>query len=196
MNCIAYIRVSTDKQHIENQRYEINEYCKSNNLTITREIACKVSSMKSQDKRHISELLELQVGSVVIVSELSRLGRKTSEVINLVDELLDKGIALHIIRQGMKLSKHDVMSRMMITIFSCFAQMERDFISDRTKQALAERKAAGMKLGGPVSDKYKEVGPDITRLRNKGMSLGGIAKQLGISKSGVVHYLKQRTKKA
>jgi len=188
MNCTAYIRVSTDQQTVENQRHEIQLYCGQNNLTVTNEIALSVSSRKSLEQRSVDVLLELPMGSIIIVSELSRLGRNTAEVITLVEELLEKGIALHIIRQGMKLHKHDPMSRMMITMFSCFAQLERDFISDRTKSALARKKAEGMKLGRPFSGKYEAAHSKIINSRKEGLGYKAIAKAYGLSPTGVKTY--------
>ena len=194
MNCVSYIRVSTDKQHVENQRFEINNYCKTNNLTIIKEIALNVSSRKSLEERQVNVLLDLPMGSIIVTSELSRLGRSTVEVITLVDDLLDKGIALHIIRQGMKLTKHDPTSRMMITLFSCFSQLERDFISQRTKQALAARKAAGHKLGRQTSERYAEAHGNIMKMHRKGDSYNTIAEALGLTKSGVVKYIRRNKK--
>ena len=196
MNCTAYLRVSTDKQFVENQRHEIERYCEQNNLTITNEIAVNVSSRKTLEQRQVTPLLSLPMGSIIVVAELSRLGRNTAEVILLVEELLHKGIALHIIRQGMKLTKHDPMSRMMITMFSCFAQLERDFISERTKAALARKKAEGVKLGRKSTGKYEKDHRTIVRLRREGKGYGSIAEILGLSKQGVKNYiLKHKIKK-
>ncbi len=196
MNCTSYIRVSTDQQKVENQRHEIQKYCEQNKLTVTNEIALNISSRKTLEQRQVTPLLDLPMGSIIVVSELSRLGRNTAEVILLVEELLNKGIALHIIRQGMKLTKHDPMSRMLIAMFSCFAQLERDFISERTKAALARKKAEGVQLGRKSTGKYERHHDSIVALRKLGKGYGSIAETLGLSKQGVKNYiLKHKIKK-
>jgi DNA invertase Pin-like site-specific DNA recombinase len=151
MATIGYLRVSTIKQDLENQRYAIEEYCKEQGLCPERYIEIEVSSRKSMKERRIEELLALlSKGDTLIVSELSRLGRSVGEVCQIVDRLIKKQVRLVAIKQGMTINgKHDMASKVMMTMFALMAELERDLISERTKQGLAVAKAKGKKLGNP-----------------------------------------------
>ena len=150
MRTLAYIRVSTDKQTEENQRHEISTYCKKRDIKIDREISITVSSRQNSKERRIDELVqELFSGDTLIVTELSRLGRKTQDVISLIEDLINMGVTVIIIKSGWTLSASDPMSKMMVSMFASFCELERDLISQRTKEALASRKAQGVKLGKP-----------------------------------------------
>lgn len=147
MKTIAYIRVSTDKQTSENQRNEISRYATDKKLVIDEWHDFEVSSRKNDEQRGITQLLEaLSKGDTLIVSELSRLGRSTIGVLSLIDKLNNQGITVILLRQNLTLSndKNNSQSKMMITLFSMFAEMERDIISERTKEALKSRKGKGI----------------------------------------------------
>jgi DNA invertase Pin-like site-specific DNA recombinase len=149
---LAYLRTSTDKQDLNNQRLEILEYARRNTRHIDDFIEISMSSRKSRRARRIDELLEkLHPHDTLIVTELSRLGRSTGEVISLIDELMAHNITVICIKQNLKLDKQqdDMQSITMITLFSLFAQLERSMISRRTKEALAAKKAQGVLLGKP-----------------------------------------------
>lgn len=149
----GYIRVSTEKQTVLNQQHEILEYANREKLGSVEFIDIEVSSRKSTKKRRIDELLTLlHVGDVLVVSELSRLARSLSELFYLVNTLIDKEVILIAIKQGLQLNKsniHDMQNKVMLTMFSLMSELERDFISARTKEALKARKDRGMKLGKP-----------------------------------------------
>lgn len=147
---IAYLRTSTDKQDLNNQRLEILEYARQAHLHIDEFVAISISSQKNRRERRIEELLtQLQAGDLLLVTELSRLGRSTGEVINLIDELLQAHIQVMVIKQNLILDreKNDVQSLTMVTLLSLFSQLERMMISQRTKEALAAKKAQGVTLG-------------------------------------------------
>jgi len=148
---IAYLRVSTDKQDIDNQRLEILTYANKHSMKIDEFIEVEISSRKDLLKRRISELLaKVAAGDTVIVAELSRIGRSIVEVINIVNELVQKKVRLIAIKQGLDIRDNgDMQTKIMITMFSLFAEIERDLISQRTKTALAAIKAGGKKLGKP-----------------------------------------------
>ena len=147
----SYLRVSTDEQQIKNQRMEIESYCKNHNLTIDETIEIKISSKKDLKRRHIDELLSrLKKGDTLIVSELSRLGRSIRELSTIVEKLVDKKVTFIAIKQDMKFNgKLNVTQKVMITMFSLFSELERDLISERTKNGLARVKAEGKVLGNP-----------------------------------------------
>ena len=149
---LAYLRTSTDKQDLNNQRLEILEYARQHSIQIADFIAVSVSSRKTPYERRIDELLlRLNENDTLLVTELSRLGRSTGQVINLIDELIDNGICIIVIKQHLILNKSqdDLQSLTMITMLSLFAQMERMMISRRTKEALATKKSLGIPLGKP-----------------------------------------------
>ena len=137
----GYVRVSTVRQDADNQRHEILEYANKNHLHIDDFIEVEISSRRDKKQRRITELMEkLEPGDTLIVSELSRLGRSTSEVIDIVNELIAKEIKFIAIKQGLSISgQHDIQSKVMVTMFSLFAELERDIISERTKTALAAK---------------------------------------------------------
>jgi len=149
---VAYIRASTDKQDIKNQRHEILEYGNREGMHIDEFIEVTISSGQSSRKRRIEELQErLEPGDALLVTELSRLGRSTGEVIILINDLIAYGVTITIIKQNLRLSDdlRDMTSKVMVTLLALFAEIERDFISLRTKEALASKKAQGVILGKP-----------------------------------------------
>jgi len=149
---IAYIRASTTAQDIKHQRHEILEYAHHQGIQIDQFIEITISSKKSSRKRRVEELQErLQPGDTLLVTELSRLGRSTGEVIILINQLVEYGVMVQIIKQNLHLAKNnqDITAKVMVTLLALFAEIERDFISHRTKEALASKKAQGVILGKP-----------------------------------------------
>jgi len=195
----SYIRVSTDTQTIQHQKDEIQRYCDLNNLTIDTNIEVEISSRKDTRARKIDELLEqLNKNDILIVTELSRLGRNTGEVINLIDMILKKGVEVRILKQNLFIKESDPMNKMMITMLSMFSEFERDIISQRTKEALKGLKEKGVKLGKPtgviqksIFDKDKER---IIELLNLGLSYKKVVdKHLGYgSQSTLYTYVQKR----
>ena len=155
MTTIGYIRVSTDEQDLRKQRHLLLEYAQKEKLVIDEFIAVEISSRKSQRERRITELIEkLKEGDVLIVAELSRLGRNMLETLNLINDLTEKGIQIVFVRQP-ELSTTGSHAQLLLAIYSYFAQSEREFISIRTKQGLAAAKAQGRQLGRPKGRKNK-----------------------------------------
>ncbi|MFT5197013.1 MAG: DNA invertase Pin-like site-specific DNA recombinase [Candidatus Promineifilaceae bacterium] len=149
---VAYIRASTGTQDVKNQRHEILEYGHREGLTVDEFIEVTVSSRQNSRKRRIEELQErLGFGDTLIVTELSRLGRSTGEVILLINQLVAHGVNVMIIKQNLRLGQglDDVTAKVMVTLLALFSEIERDFISLRTKEALAAKKAQGVVLGKP-----------------------------------------------
>lgn len=195
----SYIRVSTDTQTIQHQKDEIKRYCNLNNLTIDNNIEIEISSRKDSRLRRIDELLEmLNKDDILIVTELSRLGRNTGEVINLIDLILKKGVELRILKQNLFIKDKDPMQKMMITMLSMFSEFERDMISQRTKESLRNLKENGVKLGKPIGSIQKSIfdkdKDKIVELLNLGLSYSKIVKShLGYGSSSTLHtYVKRR----
>ena len=199
---LGYLRTSTDKQEINNQRLEILEYARKEDLKVSDFIEVQISSRKSVKDRRIDELLgKLQNGDTVIATELSRIGRSAVEVITIINELIKNGIDIVIVKQGLKINavnKDDMTSKVMVTMLSLFAELERDLISHRTKEALRSKKAQGQVLGKPkgtiqksVYDKHRDR---IVELLSLGLSVQKIAqKHLGLKySSGLGGYVNKR----
>lgn len=195
---IAYIRTSTDKQDLNNQKLEIFEFAKKHKLEVDDFIQMTISSRKTSKERRIDEmLLTLEDADTLIVTELSRLGRSTAEVIGLVNELIKKQVRVIAIKQSLDIKQHDMTSKVMITLFSLFSELERDLISLRTKESLANKKAQGIQLGKPKGtiqkSKFDNDLDKIKELLNLGLSVRKIAIFLGYTNHiGLNTYIKKR----
>lgn len=195
---IAYIRASTGKQDVNNQKLAILEFARHANLKVDEFVEITISSRKTSKQRRIDELLEKLVDSdTLVVTELSRLGRSTSEVVTLVNELLQRNIRVIVIKQNLDIAQHDMSSKIIVTLFSLFAELERDLVSLRTKEALATKKAQGIQLGKPKgtiqASKFDKDRERIEELLRLGMSVRKIAKVMGYSNHiGLNTYIKKR----
>jgi DNA invertase Pin-like site-specific DNA recombinase len=181
---IAYVRTSTDKQDLGNQKLEILEWARKKDLKIDEFVQITMSSRKTRKQRRIEEVLQMLADSdTLIVAELSRLGRSTAEVIALVNELIARNIRVIILKQNLDISQHDMSSKIVITLFSLFAELERDLISLRTKEALAAKKQQGVLLGKPKGTIQKsKFDADLERIKDLlklGLSVRKIATLLG-----------------
>lgn len=150
----GYVRVSSSQQNKDAQMNLISRYCVDHQMGIDEWIILEVSTRKSIRQRKIVELLDrLQQGDIVIVSELSRLGRSIKEVLSTVETLVEeKKSRLILVKQSLNVdpnNQKDLTNKILITIFSMMAELERDFISERTKEGLRARRAKGIKLGKP-----------------------------------------------
>jgi DNA invertase Pin-like site-specific DNA recombinase len=134
MTVIGYIRVSTDEQDLEKQRHLLLEYAQKQKLVIDEFIEVEISSRKNQRERRINELLDkLNDGDVLLVAELSRLGRNMLEILNIINDLTEKEVKITFIRQP-ELSTSGSQTQLLLAIYSYFAQAEREFIPIRTKR--------------------------------------------------------------
>lgn len=156
MSTLGYIRVSTDQQDLEKQRHLLLEYAHKNKIVIDDFIEIEISSQKDKKKRRIDEILNrMKNNDVLIVAELSRLGRNMLEVLNIINELNNNGVKIIFVRQP-ELSTEGSHSKLLLAIYSYFAETEREFISVRTKQGLAAVRAQGIILGRPKGSKNKK----------------------------------------
>jgi len=191
----AYIRISTDKQDLENQKYAILEYANEKGLGNVEFIKETVSGTKSWKNRKLKELIdELQKGDNLIVAELSRLGRSMLEIMELLSILLRKGVNVYVVKGNHEL-KDDIQSKVLTFAFSLASEIERELISQRTKEALAKRKAEGKKLGRPkgsYNSRLDEKREYIEELVSKGVSISSIAKILGVHYNTMRNYIKSR----
>jgi DNA invertase Pin-like site-specific DNA recombinase len=185
---LAYIRVSTDKQDVNNQRLEIYEHARRRGIEIEDFVEITISSRETSKQRRIDEVTQkLEESDTLIVTELSRLGRSTAEVIALVNELIERDIRIIAIKQNLDVSRHqhNMASKVTITIFSLMAELERDFISIRTREALSAKKSQGVLLGKPKGTIQKsKFDKDLDRIKELlgyGLSARKIAHLLGLT---------------
>jgi len=156
MKVVGYIRVSSDKQDLQKQEHLLLKYAQQHDLKVGDFINVEISSRKSTKERRIDELLStLGDGDILLVAELSRLGRNMFEVIEIINRLGAKGVEVVFVRQ-LELSTAGPHRKLLLAIYSYFAEAEREFISIRTKQGLAAARASGKKLGRPKGSRDKE----------------------------------------
>ena len=186
----GYIRVSSDKQTVENQRFEINKFCQNQNIVIDDWIEETISGTKNYTKRQLGILLKkVNKDDIIICSELSRLGRNLFMIMEILNICMTKECRVWTIKDNYRLGD-DIQSKVLAFAFGLSAEIERNLISQRTKEALARKKAEGVTLGRPKGrrsspDKYKLSGKEI--LMGKQSSLGPIDPQMnGIPAFSVV----------
>ena len=198
LKTVAYLRVSTRSQDLANQKLAILEFSQKRRFPIDQFIESRISSRKSPLERRIDEMLgTLQPGDRLLVSELSRLGRSLGQVIQIVETLVRRKIRFIAIKEAIEFDgKQDLRTKVMIALFGLFAEVERDLISERTKEGLAAAKAKGKLLGRPKgalgTSRLDGKEQDIRELLGKDVSKASIAKILGVSRSALYHFIQTR----
>jgi DNA invertase Pin-like site-specific DNA recombinase len=181
---IAYIRVSADKQDLANQRNIILEYAHKQNLKIDRFLEVEISFKQSTKDRKIDELLEtLKTGDTILVTEVSKMARNMLQFLNIMEGLNKRQIKVTFVNQ-LQLSTTGEHSQLLLTIYGYFAELERGFISTRTKQALSALKAKGIKLGRPFGSGKSKLDPyrsEIEALLKNGSTRKYIAQKYGLT---------------
>jgi len=171
---IGYIRVSSDKQDSQKQEHLLLKYAQQHSWHIDEFIKAEISSRKDAKTRRIDELKsKLNEGDVLLVAELSRLSRNMFGTINLINQLSESGVEIVFVRQP-ELSTAGPHRKLLLAIYSYFAEAEREFISMRTKQGLAAARASGKKLGRPKGSRDKQRVLDPFREQIKGYLQLGI----------------------
>lgn len=169
----GYIRVSTNKQTVENQRFEILEFCKRERLTVDSWIEETISGTVEPKKRELGKLLAcVKKDDLIICSELSRLGRSLFMIMSVLNILMEKGARVWTIKDNYRLGD-DIQSKVLAFAFGLSAEIERNLISQRTKEALALRKNEGVKLGRPIGSTSKKSKLDGAELAVSVMLLAG-----------------------
>ncbi len=191
----GYIRVSTDKQSVENQRYEIENYCKNYGLIINVWIEEIISGTKDVRERQLGVVLEkLQRNDILICTELSRLGRNLFMIMSVLNICMLREISIYTVKENYKLG-NDINSKVLAFAFGLSAEIERNLISQRTKEALARKKAEGVILGRPIGTKsinrYLLKNKDqIFALLSRGISQTKIAEKYGVHRHTLSKFLK------
>ena len=151
----GYIRVSSDKQTVENQRFEINNFCNKNNIKIDGWISETISGTKNYDKRKLGKLLKkVQKDDIIICAELSRLGRNLFMIMEILNICMTKECRVWTIKDNYRLGE-DIQSKVLAFAFGLSAEIERNLISQRTKEALARKRTEGVVLGRPKGSSSK-----------------------------------------
>lgn len=191
----GYIRVSTDKQTVENQRYEINQFCERNKVVIDKWIEETISGSKNLQDRKLGKLLKkMRKGDILICSELSRLGRNLLMIMGILNECMNRDIQVWTIKDNYRLGS-DINSKVLAFAFGLSAEIERNLISQRTKEALARKRAEGVILGRPKgrkSSKTKLTGQEkrIKELLDKKVSYSAIGRIVGVHRLTVSSFVK------
>lgn len=193
----GYIRVSTDKQRVDNQEYEIERFCTKNDIIIDDWIKETVSGTKTPDKRKLGGLLDkIQSGDLIICAELSRLGRSLFMIMSILNGLMKVGAKVWTIKDNYRLGD-DIQSKVLAFAFGLSAEIERDLISQRTKEALALRKKEGVILGRPIGKKSAHVKlsgteEQIKELRKRQTSKCSIARMFSVNRMTVDKFMKDK----
>ena len=196
---IGYIRVSSNKQTLEHQRFEIENFALKNNIKIDTWVEEKISSRKALKNRKLGKLLDnLQENDVLISCEISRLGRSLLEVMRILETCLNKNCQVWTLKENYRLG-NDIQSKVLAFAFGLAAEIERKLISDRTKSSLANIKAQGKKLGRPFTAESKKLklsknSKKIQKLLDKHLSKSEIARILGVSRGTLRRYLDRQAR--
>lgn len=180
----GYIRVSTDKQDTQNQKFEITKFAKANNLVVNEWIAETISSKAVMEKRQLGKLLKkMKKEDMMIASEISRIGRNLMQIMSVLHDCMNREIMVWTIKDNFRLG-NDIQSKVLAFAFGLSAEIERNLISQRTKEALARKKASGQILGRPMGSsngvlKLSGKEEHIQKLLDKKVSYSAIGRILG-----------------
>lgn len=194
----AYIRVSTEMQTYASQQYEIAEYCKKNGLSVDKWVSESVSGMKAVEKRTLGRTFRrMKPGDLLLCTEISRLGRNMLMIMSILNDCSARGIRIHTIKDGFELSDN-INSKIIAFAFALAAEIERNLISQRTKEALALKRASGVRLGRPEGRSKKEVSickqwERISEKVNEGIPITKIAKELGVHRNTLKKYIQKHS---
>ncbi|WP_341763545.1 recombinase family protein [Candidatus Tisiphia endosymbiont of Beris chalybata] len=196
MTNFAYLRISQDQQDIKNQKFGLLEYCNNHNINPVKFIEDTASGKISWKERAIGNILEKAIkGDLIIVAEISRLGRSTLQVLEILEAATKKEISVHITKNHIVIDG-SIQSTITATILGLAAQIEREFISSRTKEALAKLKQDGIKLGRPKGQaqllKLDNCRDEILKYLKKGINKRAISKLIECSPSTLYEWLNRR----
>ena len=192
----GYIRVSSDKQTVENQRFEINNFVAREQIHIDGWIEETISGTKNYNKRELGKLLnKVQKDDLIICAELSRLGRNLFMIMEILNICMTKECRVWTIKDNYRLGE-DIQSKVLAFAFGLSAEIERNLISQRTKEALARLKAEGNDLGRKKGVRNKELNriciakhTYIVNQLNNGTSIPAIAKKIKVARGTLYRYL-------
>ena len=191
----GYIRVSTDRQTVESQRFEIKRFCSDNGLQVDKWISETTSGAKEVNKRRLGKLLKgVKKDDIIICSEISRLGRSLFMIMSILNHCMEIGAKVWTVKDNYRLGD-DITSKVLAFAFGISAEIERKLISQRTKEALARKKAEGIRLGRPSGPGKRILDGKEKQLKamlNAGVTKVQIAKVYRIHVSTVHEFLTVR----
>lgn len=196
MSIIGYIRVSSNKQTLEHQRFEIQNFARREKLKIDKWVEETISSRRPLSKRKISEVMQMAKDKdIIIACEISRFGRSISEVLHILEVFLNKGCQVWTIKENYKLG-NNMQSKIVACIFGLAAEIERTLISERTKSSLANIRASGKKLGRPMKSENKKLKlsknqEKIKLLLGEGFSKSKIARMMGVQRTTLRRFIER-----
>lgn len=198
MKTWAYLRVSTGGQDLDSQKLAILDFAQRERITIDTFFETKASSQRPRQRRYLDEVInQIDKGDRLVVSELSRLGRSLGQIIEIIDLLVKRGIQFIAIKESIRFEgKQTMQTKVMVALFALFAEVERDLISERTKEGLVKARAKGRQLGRPRGalgiSKLDGKEAEIQSLLGKQVSKAAIAKITGVSRTTLNHFIKTR----
>lgn len=194
MSVVAYLRVSTEKQFLENQKEEIVRFAEKNGLEINKWYMETVSGKVSSKDRKLAGLLDkMQAGDCLIVTEISRLSRTLFEIMTILNSCIKRGVVLYSTKEGY-VFQDDINSKVLGFAFGLMAEIERNLISLRTKEALARRRKEGKHLGRkkgnmPKMNILQEHKRQLVKDHERGKSCAALARQMGVSRTTMFRFL-------
>lgn len=192
----AYVRVSTQLQTLENQKFEIENWCSRRGLKVDEWVTESVSGTISYEKRRLGRAVrKMRRGDLLVCTEISRLGRNMLMIMSILNTCSQKGIRIQTIKDNFDLSDN-INSKIIAFAFALAAEIERNLISQRTREALAARKIAGVRLGRPCgpSRKVRRLREDIARINAllaSGVSMSSVAKEYHVHRNTLAKCLKE-----
>lgn len=190
----AYIRVSTEMQCHANQEHEIRAWCEKHGLVIDKWVSESISGTVAVERRLLGRTIrKMKKGDLLICTELSRLGRNMLMIMGILNRCSQKGVSIQTIKDNFTLSDN-INSKIIAFAFALAAEIERNLISQRTKEALAVRRSEGVRLGRPPGSSQKKLTflkeyDKVIFLLNQGKSVSHIAKKYGIHRNTMRKYL-------
>ena len=192
----GYIRVSSDKQTVENQRFEINNFCNKESMTIDGWIEETISGTKNYNKRQLGKLLKrVKKDDLIICAELSRLGRNLFMIMEILNICMAKECKVWTIKDNYRLGE-DIQSKVLAFAFGLSAEIERNLISQRTKEALARLKSEGKSIGRGSGRRNNRLNAKCVSKHNyvieqlaEGVSIPQIAKKIKVARGTLYRYL-------
>ncbi len=191
----AYVRVSTDKQSTENQRFEINNFSKVRGFKVNKWVEETISGTTNARDRQLGRLLkQVSKGDILITTELSRLGRNLMEVMSILHQCMERDIIVLTVKEKYELG-NNINSKILAFAFSLSAEIERNLISQRTREALARKRMEGVKLGRPrggEGGKFKLTGKEnlILKMVKEKRSMKEISQKLGVNRQTLRDFLR------